>query len=251
MEEILIAGSKTKAYHRFKQRCDYYEVDVELCDLLVRQFIGMTDSNDKLAVALGSDATRHPKLDQRNSKRTREVRGGHLRRTMVASAIKDLYEDFVEFISETMAKAALKGVDPGRFAGGAKFELNAKEVLGLGDWDSVVTLISQKIFRQLEGERKTMVLITKAAKHLGLTIDQAVIDGAFPYLETRHLLVHQDGRADADFRGRFGGISVREGKINLTTRLVTDARLAVDALAKAFDVEIISKGLVRAEHLCP
>lgn len=245
------AAAKTKAYHRFKQRCDYYETDVDLCELLVKNFVAMQDSNDAVAVALGSDKSDHPRLGQVNSRRTREIRGGHLKRTLNASFVKDLYEDFVEFIAETMTKAAQKGVDPGRFAGEAKLDLQAKEVLGAGSWDGVVTMISQKVFRVLENERKTLALISKAASRLGLTIDQALIDTAMPYLDARHMLVHQDGRADAEYRKKYPRVSVRDGKIVLDSTFITSARNSVDALAKAIDEQIISAGLVKAEHLCP
>lgn len=107
----------TKAYHRFKERCDYYETDLQLCDLLVRDFLMVADSNQTLAVALGSTNTDHPRLRQRNTQATRTIRGGHLRKTLRASFVKDLYEDFVEFLSETMTRAAQKGIDPNRFAG--------------------------------------------------------------------------------------------------------------------------------------
>lgn len=242
---------KTKAYYRFLQRCDYYETDLALCDLLVRNFVEMPDSTTTLAEALGSSKALHPDLGQTNARRSREVRGGHLKRTLAASFLKDLYEDFVDYVSETMARAALAGVDPARFTGEAKFELHAREVLGAGDWDGVVGLISQKVFRALEGERRTTALVGKSAARLGLTIDQTVIDAAMPYLDARHMFVHQDGRADAEYKRKYPAVALRDGRINADQAFVDQARRSVEALAGAFDAEIIANGLVRPEHLHP
>ena len=195
-----MSTAKTNAYFRFQQRCEYYRGDIDLCELVVRDFVRMPSTADTVAVALGSTDALHPAQRQVNSKRTRVVRGGHLKRVLAASLVKDLYEDFVDFLAETMARAALAGVDPKRFTGDARFELNTKDVLGAGDWNGVVTLVSQKVFRALGTERKTAALISKSAARLGMTIDQAVIDAAMPFLDARHQLVHQDGKADSKYR---------------------------------------------------
>ena len=241
---------KTKAYFRFQQRCDYYESDLELCELLIQRFLDLPDSTQKLAVALGSTNAQHPKLGQRNTLRSRQIRGGHLKRTLAASFVKDLYEDFVEYISEVMLRAAEKGVEPSRFVGDAKFELKASEILALGSWDNVVSLISKKVFRALEGERSTIELIRKAAGRLGLKLDQAIVEAAMPYLEARHLLVHQDGRADNNFRHKYPNIAVRDDKITLDRAFLSAAQSAIDALAREIDREIIAANLIRPEQLC-
>lgn len=239
----------TKAYHRFKERCDYYEVDLQLCDILVRDFFGIANSNQTLAAALGSTLHVHPKLRQRNTQATRNIRGGHLRKTLQASFIKDLYEDFVEFLAETMTRAAQKGVSPGRFAGNVKLDLQATELLQAGNWDDLVALVSRKIFRSLESERKTTTLISKAATRLGLDIEQQLVDDAMPYFDARHLLVHQDGRADATYRKNYPAISVRNGKIHIDSLFVSAARSAVDALAREIDQKTIAANLVKTEHM--
>lgn len=247
----MATGGKTKAYNRFKHRCDYYDTDLELCELLVRDFVALPNSDEPLAAALKSSLEHHPNLDQVNTRRTRQVRGGHLKNTLRSAFVKDLYEDFVDFLAETMTRAAQKGVDPGRFAGDVKLDLKATEILAAGSWDGVVSVISKKVFRALEGERKTTELITKAAIRLGLKIDQNIIDTAMPYLDARHMLVHQDGKADDQYRKKHPGVTIREGKILLDSNFTTKARQTIDALAEAIDQEVIAANLVKPEHLCP
>lgn len=244
-------GAKTKAYHRFQQRCDYYETDLQLCELLVRDFVSIPDSTDIVAVALGSTRAQHPRLGQLNSLKTRQIRGGHLRHTLSASFVKDIYEDFVEFFGETMTRAAQKGVDPGRFAGEVRLDFQARDILAAGSWDNLVALVSQRIFRAVENERKTALLISKISIRLGLTINPALIDAAMPYLDARHMLVHQDGRADEQYRRKYPAIAAPRGKIRLDNAFIAATRLTIDSLARAIDAEIIAHGLVRPEHMCP
>ena len=239
----------TKAYHRFKERCSYYEVDLQLCDLLVRDFCAVADSNQSLAVALGSNLQTHPNLRQRNTQMTRNIRGGHLLKTLRASYVKDIYEDFVEFLAETMTRAAQKGISPGRFAGNMKLDLQATELLQAGNWDDLVALISQKIFRSLESERKTMTLISKSATRLGLNLSQQLIDSAMPYFDARHMLVHQDGKADAVYRQKYPAIGVQNGKIRIDGSFVRNAHAAIDALAREIDAKAIAADLVKPEHM--
>lgn len=242
----------TKAYHRFKQRCDYYDSDLELCDLLVRSFRATPDSNQMLSTALGSNTTDHPYLGRRrNTQNSRNVVGGHFRKTFYGSFIKDIYEDFEEFVSETMARAAQKGVDPSRFLGDVKPTVDAKTLLGAGSWDSVVRIISNDIFRKLENERSTIKVVKGLTSRLDFDLPDLVIDTAMAYLDARHMLVHQDGKADAEYRQKYPHIAVDSGKISLTRQFATDAKLAVDELAKAIDQQIIAKNLIRPEDMHP
>ncbi|WP_420608271.1 hypothetical protein [Novosphingopyxis sp.] len=247
----MAAVEKTKAFYRFNQRCAYFETDLELCDLLVRNFIGLDDSINIIAVALKSTKKDHPKLTQKNTKNSRQVRGGHLRATLNSSFIKDIYEDFLEFLSETMARAAQKGVDPGRFAGDVKLDIKVTEIMATGSWDGVVRLVSDKIFCNLESERKTTNLITKAANRLGLNVNQQVLEAAMPYLDARHMLVHQDGKVDTKFREKYPDIVVKNNKLIIDSEFTRKARETIEELARTIDQEVIAAGLVKPEHMCP
>jgi hypothetical protein len=240
----------TKAYHRFKQRCDYYDCDLELLDILVNQFRAIPNTNQNLAVALGSTKANYQILGRRrNTQQSRNVVGGHLKSIFIAGFIKDIYEDFEEFVAETMVRAAQKGIDAARFVGSYKLDIDAKFLLDAGDWDTIVRKISNEIFRKLENERSTIKVINGAINRLGLTIPALTIDSALPFLECRHLLVHQDGKADAAFRAKYPTVRVATGKIVLSRQFATDAKKAIDDLAKAIDDEIIARGLVRPEDM--
>lgn len=238
----------TKAYRRFEQRMDGYGTDLELCDILVGAFVRRPNSDEFISVELGSSIARHPILGRRrNNLASRKTCANHLRSTLYTAFIKDLYEDFSEFLSSTMSNAAAKGIDPSRFIGDVKLEINAKEILSLGNWDSAVRSISDAIFRKLENERSTRDLITKASVRLGLNIPPALLNAAMPYLDARHILVHRDGKTDEKYRQDYPAIRLRENKIIVDFAFAAEARLHVKALAIEIDNEILAADLVRQQ----
>ena len=162
----------TKAYRRFVQRTEDYNSDLELCDLLAKKFFATQNSQATVAEALGSSNMAHPHLGRRqNSRQSRKIVGYHLKATLYAAFIKDLFEDFSAFLAETLTKAAMKGIDPARFIGNVKLEIHAADILGAGSWDAVVRMISDALFRRLENERNTKDLVEKASVRIGLQLD--------------------------------------------------------------------------------
>lgn len=240
----------TKAFQRFANRIAYYNSDIELCDALVRAFTRLPHSEDNLAVALGADALRYPVLATRlNNRNSKGICGSHLKSTLYAAYVKDLFEDFSAFISDTMTKAALAGIDPARFVGEIKLDLHASEILAAGNWDAAVRLVSDAIFRKLENERNTKDLLRKASARLGLQLDQNILTAAMPYLDARHILVHRDGKTDDLYCHDYPQIQLRSGKIVTDYTFVIAARDAVNALARHIDDSIIQANLVRNQDL--
>lgn len=240
----------TKAFRRFEQRADSYGADLELCDLLVRSFIGRANSASNLAIDLGADAARYPFLARRtNTLASRRICGNHLKSTLYTAFVKDLYEDFSEYLATIMANAAIKGVNPARFVGNIKLDLHATDILSAGSWDGAVRTISDSIFRKLENERNTRDLIRKASDRLGLNIDQALLDAAMPYLDARHMLVHRDGKTDEQYRNDYPAITLREQKIVVDFGFVSAAKTVISGLAKEIDEKLIAADLVRRQDL--
>ncbi len=163
--------------------------------------------------------------------------------------VKELYEDFSEFLATSLSRAALAGVDAARFAGEGKLEIHAKEILHAGSWEAVIRLISDKIFRALENERKTRDLITKMGNRIGLAIEAAQLDAAMPYLDARHILVHRDGKPDELYTRSYADIPIVNGEIQLNFEFVGRARSTVTALADHIDERMIAANLVRRQDM--
>jgi hypothetical protein len=240
----------TKAFHRFAQRIRYYESDVELCDLLVESFLKGPNTETNIAENLGGSGGTHSVLNSRdNTRASRNTCGNHLRATMATAYIKDLYEDFSEFIADTMAKAAMKGVNPAKFIGDVNINVQARDILATSSWEGTVNLISSEIFRKLENERSTKDLVKKASMRLGLQIDSGLLDAAMPYFDTRHILVHRDGKTDQKFRDDHPAIRLKASKIIVDLALAKSAKTAVADLAFDIDAKIISADLVRPQDI--
>ncbi|MEM6890236.1 MAG: hypothetical protein AAF636_19190 [Pseudomonadota bacterium] len=241
---------KTKAFQRFIQRIGYYDSDIELCDLLVKSYLIGPNSDENIAVALNATAESHPVLAGRPNKRaSRNTTGYHLKSTVAAAYIKDLFEDFSEYISEVMTKAAIKGINPAQFIGDVKIEIQARDILSYGTWDQVVSHISSEIFRKLENERNTRQLIRKASRRLGLNVDNALLDAAMPYLDARHIFVHRDGKTDQKYRDSYPDVRLRKEKIVTDLTFAKDAKTAVKALGSDIDAKIIAADLIRQQDL--
>ncbi|UWQ16663.1 hypothetical protein [Jannaschia sp. M317] len=241
---------KTKAFQRFIQRIGYYDSDIELCDLLVKSYLNGPNSDENIAVALSATAESHPVLAGRpNTRASRNTTGNHLKSTVAAAYIKDLFEDFSEYISEVMTKAAIKGINPAQFVGDVKIEIQARDILSYGTWDQVVSHISGEIFRKLENERNTRELIRKASRRLGLNVDNALLDAAMPYLDARHILVHRDGKTDQKYRDTYPAVRLRNEKIVTDLTFAKDAKTAVKALGSDIDAKIIAADLIRQQDL--
>ena len=240
----------TKAHHRFAQRVDSYNADLELCDVIVRRFLGQANSDHTIAEALNSTNERHPFLGRRqNNRQSRMIVGRHLVRTLHTAFVKDLFEDFSEFLSTTLVRAAQRGIDPARFVGDVKLELSAATILKTGNWDAAVQEISDAIFRKLENERNSKELIRKASVRLGLALNAQVVDAAMPYLDARHILVHRDGKTDEIYRNDYPHIELDGDRIQVNFAFVSAARDRVTTLVRHIDDQIIAMGLVRRQDM--
>ncbi|MDE1183476.1 hypothetical protein [Paraburkholderia sp.] len=240
-------AKKTKSLHKFLNRVDHFIADIELIDVLA-----IASADGALSTDVGAhlftavDRGRHPTLARRkNSDHNRRLAVRHLKTSLCSGFIKDLYEDFSEYMQAILEAAARNGVNPNRLIGSHKINMEANELLAAGGWDNVVHLVARSIFRKLEDERNTKSLIQSMDAKLGLEIDMSILDAALPYFELRHLLVHHDGIADADFCQRFPTFSATVGsKISVEFVMTSSARNAIIALAKHFDSKVVQNQLV-------
>jgi hypothetical protein len=243
---------KTKHLVSFLNRAAHFEADIELVDVLAQASDAGTLSQGGGPHLFDSVApARHPRLAKRKSSdHNRRLAVRHLKASLCASYIKDLYEDFGKYMQDVLEAAARNGINPGRLIGTHRINVEANDLLATGTWEGVVHMIASSIFRKLEDDRNTKSLIQAMDAKLGLGLDQAVLDAALPYFELRHLLVHKDGMADADFCQRFPAFgAVTNSKISVEFTVVASARIAVTALAKHFDSKVVANNIVAPADL--
>jgi hypothetical protein len=245
---------QTKAFGRFLNRAAHFDADLEVVDIVKR-------ANDREMLHspgcqfLFDDVsqTNHPTLATRHSSsKGRQIAINHLRATVYASYIKDLYEDAMAYFSELLNVAARNGIDPKRFVGEHKLEFDAVELLGAKSWGAVVRLVSDKLFRALENTRDTKKVVEKMNSKLGLCADRAKIRKALPYLMMRHVLVHSDGVVDEEFVVAYPEFGLTKcTKVELNINLARTARQAITELVKEFDRRAVAAGIIGASDCQP
>jgi len=245
---------KTKSHVRFFNRAAHLDADIELADIFkIAIGQGALTTNHGQHLFDHINAQQHPRLASRgNSAHNRSLAANHLKATLCASFLKDIYEDMTQYFLEILEAAARHGLDPNRLIGEHKVSLDANDILAAGSWPKVVHIVSQSVFRKLEGERSTKNLLQKMNTKLDLGVSAATIDASLPYFEIRHLLVHADGKADQKFCSAFPAFRAKAGqKIPLGYSILQNARAAIFSLINEFDQQIVDKKVVAAGELQP
>lgn len=238
---------KTKFLVKFLSRAAQFEADIELADVLgIASGTGALSNAESTYLFDAVDPTQHPRLASRkNSDHNRRLAVRHLKASLCAGHIKDMYEDFSEYMQNILEAAAKVGINPNRIVGSHKINIEANDLLSAKSWDGVVHMIAKSIFRKLEDERNTKSLIQSMDSKLGLNLDQGLLDAALPYFELRHLLVHHNGIADQDFCTRFSAFPAKVGeKISVEFNVVNSAQEAIVNLAMEFDKKAIASHVV-------
>jgi hypothetical protein len=245
---------KTKSLVRFLNRAAHFDADVELVDVMTRAtYAGALHTNPGAHLFTHVDQQRHARLANRQSTdHNRTLALTHLKATICSAFIKDIYEDLNAYFREVLTASAANGLDPNRLIGEHKVALDANDILACGDWNAVLQLISDGLFRRLEALQDTRKLIEKINDKLNLGVDASKIEGALPYLEIRHLLVHNDGSADDAFCARFPQFGATpDAKITLDYSLLDRARTAIIELVNEYDQRIVANDVVAQDELQP
>lgn len=241
----------SNALYPFKMKLDKFDDDIELVDVL-RESIVSSDLNPQTGNrVLGRiDTTRHTHLARRrNTDGGRKLIANHLRKTVYAAYVKDIYEEVTRYLSTVLTLACLNGFDADRLVGEHVFKIDARTILKLGNWEAVCSEVAASVLQSLESERSTLQLITKTKNKLGLDLKQGLIDRALPCLEVRHRLDHADGQTSQAFRDKYPSIRTQGTKIRLDFRFIRELRVAVFELVDSFDVAILENGLLTPDQI--
>lgn len=243
---------KTKYLVRFLNRAAQFEADLELNDVFFNAAIaGQLVSKQFLFDFVNPQ--NHVRLASRKvNKYNRKLALNHLKGTLRAAFLKDIYEDVSTYFTDLLAGAARTGLSTERLIGENKMSFEVNDVLKCGNWESVINLVAETLFRKLENEQSTLKLLIAIDKKLNLGVPETIIQEALPYLEIRHLLVHSDGIADNDFCQRFPAIGATAGKsIELSYSLITAARTKITEMVVQYDQSAVINNVVPKCDLQP
>jgi hypothetical protein len=245
---------QSKAFHAFTVKLDYFNDDLDLMDVLREAVVANDLTEDSSSLVLKNVVPeKHVYLARRqNSPGSRRNIINHLRATLYSSYIKDIYEEVTHYLKAILEQSARKGLRAEQVIGDHPFEVNARDILKQGSWDNVAQLITDSVFKKIEGQRSTLKLLTQISKKLGLNVDAGLIQDALPYLEIRHFLIHSDGQLPDNFTRKYPQIPVNNrGRISLSYSLVRDLHDKVYELMAEYDKAVIEKDLLGEEDVMP
>ena len=229
-----------------------FDADIELVDILkIAIHRGALSAGGGQYIFDAVNERQHPRLAARAATVPNQKRAAnHLKATLAASYLKDIYEDLTDYLVSLLRAAAANGIDSKRLIGEHRVSFEANDILKAGSWDAVIELVSKAVFRKLESEKSTQEILNKMNNKLDLGVRAETIEAALPYLELRHLLVHADGKADAQFCKSYPTIPASAGvKVEITYDLLQAAKESIVKLVVEFDRRAVSKNVVGADCL--
>ena len=121
--------------------------------------------------------------------------------------------------------------------------LTYPEIVKLGSYDAIIADMAKRVFRSLERMQSTPDMLYKIISLFQLSIADNLKEETLLYLELRHLIIHNYGKADDKFiaRNTDGKVKVKNNdkKITYNYELSNKALNKVFELCKSIDDELI------------
>lgn len=203
-----------------------------------------------IAETLGSTIATHPQLNIPNN-------SFDISRVFKTSRIKvneqsliELYAYFADYMSSVIRE--IENINPKRVLGlipsQYSTDLSYSDIFILGNYNAIMDEIALRVFRSLENERSTPKLLKKFIKTTSINIPVNVQQEALIYLEIRHLIIHNNSKADAKFNAmnNAGLVTVNNStkRIAINYALTNSAIDAVSLLCSTIDSELIRVGFI-------
>lgn len=152
--------------------------------------------------------------------------------------IKNLIEEFVHSDPEELLSSVADNKDN---------ILTFRQIVHCGDFYSVITKMADIIYRRFENERSTPALLDKILSYTKIEVDDTLKKEALMYLEIRHLIIHNNSKADDKFKVYSKGImTLKQGdKIPINYDLTSKAIKATEKLCSTIDKQLVSKNMVK------
>ena len=248
----------TTAQHHFTCQMDFHKSDVELIDSLCSR-----KAIEKLITDGIQDKYKYLQQDSRlKDMESAYSTVQHLKGFMYASLIKQFHGYVMEYFRKVlgliannpnkgMALLQLRSVCKGKNRQSTDFSFSEEEIMRAVDLSQLKEIFAKRILRSLEQKRDSLDLIKALYKLLGKPITQTVNE-AMPYLELRHLLVHNSGRYDqkfvAEYGERFAG-GKNGARIKLNFGKMKSAAKCLRALVREVDKFVVEGKFIRDEDI--
>lgn len=230
-----------------KQHLQLSDLALKLANKKAVEFAG---NGRKIAEILGGTLDTHMQLNIPNEKTDISRTFITSRNKLHEQAIIELYSVFSSYISSVIAEMEHK--QPRRFlsilTGCGDRGINYDDIINIGNYDALIDEMAKRVFRTLENKRSTKELINSVIKITKIDIDAELVDEALLFLEIRHLIIHNDTKADEKFMNMAKrekvSVNTRTHKINLNFVITNEAINAIFRLCKHIDDKLIEKELM-------
>ena len=247
---------ETTALQKFRSRIQYIQQHLQIIDASLTKtgkFLSKYKPNTtNINVAMGENSITHGKLNHPTKTNRRII--SYSRAKNAEYSMIELYSCFTEYmkniLGEMYKKEPIKIVQ--KIADENKDnKLTFAEIVQLGDYSKISELMVSKVFRKLENERSTTILLEKVLNHTKIKLDEAIKRKSLMYLQMRHLFIHNMGKADKLFVEQFGDLhNIKIGnKLPSNYATINNAMTTVLALCDSIDKELIKDNLVIKREL--
>lgn len=247
-----ITFKETKALQAFEGSIRTLNQHIQLVDrsLLIANKIVKKDAKSKLICeALGCTVDTHPQLNVPCSSIDISRVYTTSRKKIHEQAIVDLYRIFSRYIKDLIEEFIHTDPMPllQQVCGNKDNTINYAKIISIGDYGKIIEFMANSIFRRLENERSTKLLLDKILSYTKINIDKDVKENALLYLEIRHLIIHNRSLADDDFLAKANGkltIPLNK-KLPMNYDISSSAIKNVCELCRLIDKELIDNHMVR------
>lgn len=239
----------SRSLQSFNGKVRSLKIHVQLADVAftrINRYCSRKKGNGKtIGETLGTTNVKHPQLNEPNDSKEISRIFATSRIKINEQAIIELYAFFADYLSGVIRE--MERVNPNRVLGivppDNPTDLSFKDVFTLGSYPAILDEISRRVFRSLENERSTPKLLKRFIKATNLSVPVNLRENALVYLEIRHLIIHNNSKADDKFnainnRGLVQ-LNVRNKKIIINFNLSNAAIDAVTALCQSIDSELM------------
>ena len=228
---------KSKAYVAFLNRLATYKRDLDLLDILSRttNVLPNVDTNKYTSFSEISLAEKDV-----------QTYINHFKSTVHEGVLKNVYELMMLYFRNIIESVLKHGVDPVHVLGESSEKLELSTIVKAGSWDGLLNKLSKIVLKRLEGLKDTTKLTETLAKRLSISVDGHYLDSAKPYFAMRHLLVHNNGLPDEDFKKKNPGLIVK-GEIEIKYKGVKKAIDAIGKSVEEFDKALITHNIIAEE----
>lgn len=242
------------SWQSFDGRIRMLKQHLQLSDLALRlankKANSCAENGMKIAEVLGGSLDTHRQLNIPNEKKDISRTFITSRNKLHEQAIIELYSEFSNYIANIISEIEHK--QPKRFLSilsetnenGIKY----KDIIHIGNYNALIDEIAKRVFRTLENKKCTKDLLNAFIKNTKINVATDVLEKALAYLEIRHLIIHNNTKADAKFKNMpqhdIVSINSKNQKINLNFTVTNEAINAIFRLCKIIDDEIVVKELI-------